>query len=412
MGDTRKPNICYPASLQWELRSFNTDKDLRQCFTAGLTILCSQEPWWTTLWRSWSSPRWQCWPASTSWSWSSTLWRGPAHGWVEWRVCRWWTRSPHNPSRPPSPSLPPPPILFSSSSSRPPASDAGAPQRHSGAGPPPLWSLPTTTSLFSTSPALSIFSLSVAWPCHPPASIHVTGRRTGKAQRLGPFFFWVRRDIGPAAAAAGQKLIDKFWAPSSGDKSSKIISSTNFLMFRPCTSLLFHIPALYTCGTYFLQQNMLSYCWWPALFSFYCRWCHKTHAPPKVRGSRERFRRRWCFFWPRPLRRWRGVVLDVVLLGGGAWVSRIKINSWNPGYSPFFPAAIQQVPPISTPKYKYQLRNIRNHKYKNTHKQKHQYYKTHKGRVGLPKRMNFRRTSKGGGHFQSKNCCCRFWTFI
>ena len=70
----------------------------------------------------------------------------------------------------------------------------------------------------------------------------------------------MRRDIGPAAAAAaGQKLIDKFWALccfSSGDKSSKIISSTNFLMFRPCTSLLFHIPALYTCGTYFLQQNI------------------------------------------------------------------------------------------------------------------------------------------------------------
>ena len=25
--------------------------------------------------------------------------------------------------------------------------------------------------------------------------------------------------------------------------------------------------------------------------------------------------------------------------------------------------------------------------------------------------MNFRKTSKGEGHFQSKNSCCRFWTF-
>ena len=165
--------------------------------------------------------------------------------------------------------------------------------------------------------------------------------------------------------------------------------STNFLMFRPCTSLLFHIPALYTCGTYLLQQNMFSYCWWPALFSFIVGG-HKTHAPPKVRGSRKR----WCF-WPRPRSRWRGVVLDVVLLAGGAWVSRIKINSWNPGYSPFFPAAIQQVPPISTPKYKYQLRNIHNHKHKTTYKQKHLYI-IH-GTVRATKTDEFSENFKGGG---------------
>ena len=37
-----------------------------------------------------------------------------------------------------------------------------------------------------------------------------------------------------------------------------------------------------------------------------------------------------------------------------------------------------------------------------------------KGRVRLPKQMNFRKTSKEGGrgHFQSKNLCCRFFTFM
>ena len=36
-----------------------------------------------------------------------------------------------------------------------------------------------------------------------------------------------------------------------------------------------------------------------------------------------------------------------------------------------------------------------------------------KGRVAVPKRMNFRISSKkGGGHFQSENLYCRFWTFI
>ena len=35
------------------------------------------------------------------------------------------------------------------------------------------------------------------------------------------------------------------------------------------------------------------------------------------------------------------------------------------------------------------------------------------GRVGLPKRMSFRKTSEGGGvNFQSKNLHCRFWTII
>ena len=34
-----------------------------------------------------------------------------------------------------------------------------------------------------------------------------------------------------------------------------------------------------------------------------------------------------------------------------------------------------------------------------------------KGRMGTPKRENFRKSSKGGGgHFQSKNLYCRFWT--
>ena len=35
-----------------------------------------------------------------------------------------------------------------------------------------------------------------------------------------------------------------------------------------------------------------------------------------------------------------------------------------------------------------------------------------KGRMEIPKRMFFRKSSKrGGGHFQSKNLYCRFWTF-
>ena len=37
-----------------------------------------------------------------------------------------------------------------------------------------------------------------------------------------------------------------------------------------------------------------------------------------------------------------------------------------------------------------------------------------RGRMAPPKRMNFRKSSKGGGgwsHFQSKNLYCRFWTF-
>ena len=42
-------------------------------------------------------------------------------------------------------------------------------------------------------------------------------------------------------------------------------------------------------------------------------------------------------------------------------------------------------------------------------------YKTptiNKGWVVPPKRMNFRKSSKGAeGHFQSKNSYCRFWTF-
>ena len=34
-----------------------------------------------------------------------------------------------------------------------------------------------------------------------------------------------------------------------------------------------------------------------------------------------------------------------------------------------------------------------------------------KGRMPSPKLMNFWKSSKrGGGHFQSKNLCCRFWT--
>ena len=33
------------------------------------------------------------------------------------------------------------------------------------------------------------------------------------------------------------------------------------------------------------------------------------------------------------------------------------------------------------------------------------------GQVALPKRINFRKSSKGGvAHFQSKNLCCTFWT--
>ena len=39
--------------------------------------------------------------------------------------------------------------------------------------------------------------------------------------------------------------------------------------------------------------------------------------------------------------------------------------------------------------------------------------KATKGRVRTPKRMKFRKSSKGGGgggHFQSKSLCCRFWT--
>ena len=36
-----------------------------------------------------------------------------------------------------------------------------------------------------------------------------------------------------------------------------------------------------------------------------------------------------------------------------------------------------------------------------------------KGRMGTPKRMNFRKSSKGegGGRFQSKHLCCKIWTF-
>ena len=38
---------------------------------------------------------------------------------------------------------------------------------------------------------------------------------------------------------------------------------------------------------------------------------------------------------------------------------------------------------------------------------------TAKGRVTLPNRIIFWKTSKGeGGHFQSKKLHCRFWTFI
>ena len=36
---------------------------------------------------------------------------------------------------------------------------------------------------------------------------------------------------------------------------------------------------------------------------------------------------------------------------------------------------------------------------------------TWKGRLAPPKHMNFRESSKGGSHFQSKNLCCRSWTF-
>ena len=33
-----------------------------------------------------------------------------------------------------------------------------------------------------------------------------------------------------------------------------------------------------------------------------------------------------------------------------------------------------------------------------------------KGRIPLPNLMNFWKSAKGGGgHFQSKNLCCRFW---
>ena len=34
-----------------------------------------------------------------------------------------------------------------------------------------------------------------------------------------------------------------------------------------------------------------------------------------------------------------------------------------------------------------------------------------KGSRPHPKRMNFRKSSRGGGHFQSKNLCCKIWTF-
>ena len=33
------------------------------------------------------------------------------------------------------------------------------------------------------------------------------------------------------------------------------------------------------------------------------------------------------------------------------------------------------------------------------------------GQVASPKRMNFWKNSKGGGYFQSKYLCCRFWIF-
>ena len=32
-----------------------------------------------------------------------------------------------------------------------------------------------------------------------------------------------------------------------------------------------------------------------------------------------------------------------------------------------------------------------------------------KGRIPLPNGMNFWKSAKGGGHFQSKNLSCRFW---
>ena len=35
-----------------------------------------------------------------------------------------------------------------------------------------------------------------------------------------------------------------------------------------------------------------------------------------------------------------------------------------------------------------------------------------KGRIGLPKRMNFRKSSEGGGGaFPIQNLCCKIWTF-
>ena len=40
-------------------------------------------------------------------------------------------------------------------------------------------------------------------------------------------------------------------------------------------------------------------------------------------------------------------------------------------------------------------------------------FTVYKGRMAPPKRMNFRKSSKGGagGHFQSKNLYCKIWTF-
>ena len=40
------------------------------------------------------------------------------------------------------------------------------------------------------------------------------------------------------------------------------------------------------------------------------------------------------------------------------------------------------------------------------------YHKQYKGCVTVPKRMNFRKISKGGGgHFLSEKLCCKLWTF-
>ena len=377
MGDTRKPNISYPASLQWELRYFNIKKtriygsvsypypvlpipssalkspDGQHCddhdhhHGGNLDLPLPRDP-----------DRQHCGEGRHMVGLSGEY-AGGGLGLltIPAALPLLLFLLPQSSSPPPPPAPQPRMLVLPNATLVPALLPSGrSPQPPPSSPPPPPCPSSPCQSLGLVT-LLPVFTSLDGGLVRPRGLAHSSSEWAGKsAQQQQQARNW--------STSFGRRAVS-----AHGTTAARLYPqvSTNFLMFRPCTSLLFHIPALYTCGTYFLQQNMFSYCWWPALFSFIASG-HKTHASPKVRGSG----RRWCF-WPRPRSRWRGVVLDVVLLAGGAWVSRIKINSWNPGYSPFFPAAIQQVPPISTPKYKYQLRNIHNHKHKTTYKQKHPY---------------------------------------